>query len=128
MASKLPPLRPILYAIPAIAAATVASYITVKVRRYPLIVETKTITKSLADSHSLTKVVNPKHHQVLGDTRTIVLSKEQVGEMKDEEILSRMVRGFYSGWSFFPEKCLVRTLWEVGWGSMIRCEFVGTKP
>lgn len=72
--------------------------------------------------------MNPNHRQTLSDTRTIVLSEEQVRGMKDEEILSSMVRGFYGGWSFFPERCLVRTLWEVGWGSLIRCEFVGQIP
>jgi hypothetical protein len=49
------------------------------------------------------RIVNPRSHQAMVDTRTIFLSKNEIGELSDVEILARFVKGYYGGWVFMPE-------------------------
>jgi hypothetical protein len=112
----MPPLTSprILLAALAVPAATVflASYL----HSHPLpasksrtIAFTDALSKSLASSPSL-KVVNPRNYQALKDTRSILLSRQEVGQLSDEEILSRFTKGYFGGWIFTPERCLCKVL------------------
>ncbi|OCL13602.1 hypothetical protein AOQ84DRAFT_359619 [Glonium stellatum] len=59
--------------------------------------------------HSI-DIVNPRHHITITDTRTIHLSRTEVSNISDEEILARFTKGFFSGWIFTPERHLLAGL------------------
>lgn len=70
-----------------------------------------TAYNALPASHAASRsfrIVNPRSHRGLRDTRTIILSKREIGELGDEEILARFVRGYFGGWVFRPELGLGR--------------------
>jgi hypothetical protein len=71
------------------------------------------LSPSIASSYSL-RIVNPKNHAIFSDSRSITLSKKEVGSLTDEEILARFVRGFFEGWVFTPERWLIGGLGMLG--------------
>ena len=48
------------------------------------------------------------------DTRSVLLSKRDIRGMSDEELLARFVKGFFGGWAFWPEKCLLGVITGLG--------------
>ena len=67
------------------------------------------IPSSFLHSRTLREFVNPRgfYQNALGDTRTILLTKKEIGSLSDEEILARFSRGMWNGWSFWLEKCVL---------------------
>jgi hypothetical protein len=72
-----------------------------------------TLSPSVSSSHSL-RIVNPKNHAIFCDSRSITLSRKEVGSLTDEEILARFVKGFFGGWAFMPERYLIGGLGMLG--------------
>jgi hypothetical protein len=90
-------------------------------REYPLpasktrtIKTINTLSPTCASSHSLRKIVNPRNHIAVGDSRSIRLSTQGIGKISDEEILARFLKGFFGGWVFTPERYLILLLQSVG--------------
>ena len=80
---------------------------------------TRTITTAdiLSSTTTLSpslKIVNPKSHIGLEDSRYIHLSAKEIGQLSDEEILARYLKGFFGGWIFTPERGLIAFLEGVG--------------
>ena len=73
--------------------------------------DTLTTTTTLSPS---IKIVNPKDHIAIGDSRHIYLSAKDIGKLSDEEILARFLKGFFGGWIFTPERGLIGFLKGVG--------------
>jgi hypothetical protein len=71
-------------------------------------------TSSTLSSHSLNSIVNPRHHKLITDSRSIILSKAEIKNLSDEEILARFLKGFFGGWIFTPEITLIATLRGMG--------------
>jgi len=61
-------------------------------------------------------IVNPHNHITDPDSISINLLRSEIGELSDEEILARFLKGFFSGWSFLPERTYLGAL-----GLMGRC-------
>jgi hypothetical protein len=72
------------------------------------------LTSSTLSSHSLNSIVNPRHHKLIPDSRSIILSKVEIRSLSDEEILARLLKGFFGGWIFAPEMTLIATLRGMG--------------
>ena len=51
--------------------------------------------------------MNPHNHIAVEDSRSIRLSKDEIGSLSDEEILARFMKGFFGGWVFTPERNLI---------------------
>ena len=76
-----------------------------------------TITDTLSPTSVLSaslKIVNPKNHSFLADSRSIRLLAQDIGKLSDEEILARFLKGFFGGWIFTPERGLIGFLKGVG--------------
>ncbi|PMD24636.1 hypothetical protein NA56DRAFT_677644 [Hyaloscypha hepaticicola] len=103
-------------ALPATAALFLTSYL----QSHPLSSQkTNTIHtfRSLSPSCLLSlslRIINPHSHIAATDSRLITFSKRELGEMTDEEVLARCLRGFYAGWVFWPEKLLIFGLRSLG--------------
>jgi hypothetical protein len=83
-----------------------------------------TLSPSCASSSSL-GIVNPRHHQAWTDNYSIKLSRREIGNASDEELLSRFMKGFFGGWTFAAENNILmflhtfgRQLVPVGFSSM----------
>jgi hypothetical protein len=72
------------------------------------------LTPSTLSSNSLNSIVNPRHHKLITDSRSIILSKAETKNLSDEEILARFLKGFFGGWIFTPEITLIATLRGMG--------------
>jgi hypothetical protein len=83
-----------------------------------------TLSATCTTSHSLHHLVNPRNHISATDSRRIVLSRAEIGNLSDEEILARFLRGFYGGWIFAPEKALIGVLRVFG-RKLIAVHFTG---
>jgi len=68
---------------------------------------TDSLSQSCASSLSVRNVVNPRNHKSMMDSRSIRLSKKEIGDLSDEEILARFFKGFFGGWVFAPEQNLL---------------------
>jgi hypothetical protein len=69
------------------------------------------VSPSFASSHSVTKIINPRGFKSRGDSRSVTLrlpaSPKGLG---DEELLARLMRGFWGGWAFAPERAALGLL------------------
>lgn len=72
-----------------------------------------TLSQSCASSSSL-GIVNPSHHQAWTDCFSIRLSKREIGNTSDGELLSRFVKGFFGGWTFAAENNILMFLHAFG--------------
>ncbi|KAG4439023.1 hypothetical protein IFR05_005487 [Cadophora sp. M221] len=59
-------------------------------------------------------IVNPNSHISDPDSISIKLLKSEIGGLKDEEILAKFLKGFFSGWSFLPERTYLGALGLMG--------------
>jgi hypothetical protein len=109
---------------------TAALFLTTYLHNSPLSSQkTRTIktSRSLSPTCSLSPslwIINPRSHVSCPDSRKIILSKQEVGKLTDEEILARFLRGFYGGWVFWPEKGIISLFRGFG-RAMIACGFEG---
>ncbi|KAI9646041.1 hypothetical protein NHQ30_005479 [Ciborinia camelliae] len=67
-----------------------------------------------SSSQSFSTIVNPRNHMGIADSYQIRLSKADIRERSDEEILATFTRGFFAGWIFTPERYLIASLRSVG--------------
>ena len=69
----------------------------------------KHIAKSYATSDTVTKLVNPNGSQSWDDSRSITFKlPDSKREWSDERILTIFTRGFFGGWVFTAERCVLR--------------------
>src|ERR1700709_710246 len=99
---------PRIFLLGALAIPATSLFLTSYLYNHPLsasksrtITSTNSLSKSCAASPSL-QIINPRNHQTVQDTRSIFLSKQEIGELSDEEILARFTKGFFGGWIFLP--------------------------
>jgi hypothetical protein len=85
----------------------------------------ETLSPTASTSRSLHQIINPRHHISATDSRLITLSKTEIGNLTDEEILSRFLRGFFGGWVFWPERGVISVFGMLG-RKMIAVRFSGT--
>jgi hypothetical protein len=78
------------------------------------ITTTETLSPTAALSSSIHKTVNPRKHIIVADSRSIRLSRKDIGNLSDEEILARFLKGFFGGWIFTPERYLIGFLKGAG--------------
>jgi hypothetical protein len=69
--------------------------------------------------------LNPRNHVSATDSRLITLSKTEIGNLTDEEILSRFLKGFFNGYIFLPEKGII-SLFRLFGRKMVPVGFTGT--
>lgn len=55
------------------------------------------------DIHKVRELVNPRHHPESHDAHMATLQHHGVSKLTDEQLLSRLVKGFFGGWVFTPE-------------------------
>jgi hypothetical protein len=91
------------------------------------ILTSDTLSPSCSSSYSVRKIVNPRNHVSMTDSRSIHLSKREIGLMGDEEILARLLKGFFGGWIFAPEEGLITVLRWAG-RKLISVGFEGEYP
>ena len=87
---------------------------------------TRTLSSSCtakSTSQSLS-IVNPHNHVSDLDSISINLLKSESGQLSDEEVLARFLKGFFGGWSFLPERTYLSALGLMG-RSFIRVGFSG---
>jgi hypothetical protein len=94
-------------------------------RKTRTIQTSNSLSATCSTSDSLHHIVNPRNHISATDSRRIILSKTEVGNLTDEEILARFLRGFYGGWIFAPEKALIGALRVFG-RKLVAVGFTGT--
>jgi len=70
------------------------------------ITSSKTIPQSLEDSATKKIIVNPDNHDCLDDSREARLVLDRA--LSDEQILAHFVKGFFGGWTFAPERIILR--------------------
>ena len=80
---------------------------------------TRTIKTQAALSPSCTRsaslgIVNPKHHQAWTESYSINLSRREIGNASDEDLLARFTRGFFGGWTFAAESNILMLLQAFG--------------
>lgn len=69
------------------------------------------VPDSLKNSNIVRTLINPHNHVALGDSCSIVLTTNSEQETpSDEAILSALVKGFFSGPVFMPERIALRLL------------------
>lgn len=61
-------------------------------------------------SQSFSSIINPRNHIHIADSYKIRLSKADIRNRSDEEILATFTRGFFAGWIFTPERYLIASL------------------
>ncbi|KAL2061302.1 hypothetical protein VTL71DRAFT_7575 [Oculimacula yallundae] len=108
-----------LLSLPLASASLLATYFYT--RPLPLttpreITTTRTLSPSCtakSTSKSLS-IVNPYDHVSDPDSISINLSGSEIRELTDEEILARILKGFFGGWSFLPERTYLSALGLMG--------------
>ncbi|KAI9163635.1 hypothetical protein HJFPF1_05257 [Paramyrothecium foliicola] len=65
---------------------------------------------SFNESNTMRKLVNPRHHETWSDTHLATLELSCHQHITDEALLSRVIKEFYSGWVFAPERWILRLL------------------
>ena len=69
------------------------------------------VPDSFRDSATMRKIINPKHHSTVSDTRFMTLDiPASQRHISDEALLARFIKEFYTGWVFAPERWLLRLL------------------
>jgi hypothetical protein len=58
--------------------------------------------------------VNPKNHQAWTDSYSIRLSRREIGNTSDEELLAKFMAGFFGGWTFAVENSIILMLHAFG--------------
>jgi len=113
-----------------LAVPAAAILLTAYLYDYPLpasisrtIRETNALSSSTIKSPTI-KHLNPRNHQALEDTRTIFLSKVDVKDLRDEEILARFTKGFFNGWIIAPER-FVMGVFELLGSVIVQVGFTG---
>jgi hypothetical protein len=71
------------------------------------------LSPSCASSSSL-GIINPKHHQAWADNYSIRLSRLEIGNASNEELLARFTKGFFGGWTFAAENNILMFLHAFG--------------
>lgn len=61
------------------------------------------VSQALLTSKSM-RLVNPRGHGVKTDKVSMEISASSIKGLSDEEVLSRLVKGFFGGPIFFPER------------------------
>lgn len=62
--------------------------------------------------------INPRAYakNAMCDTRIITLPSNSIKGLSDEEVLARFTKGFFGGWTFLIEKCVLSfAAWSVGY-------------
>lgn len=73
------------------------------------ITEVRSMPDSLRNSASVTTIINPRGHPSLDDTRFIDVSlPESASYLKDETVLAALLRGFFGGHVFAPERAVLK--------------------
>lgn len=67
-----------------------------------------------SSSQSFSSIINPRNHISITDSYKIRLSKADIRNRSDEEILATFTRGFFAGWIFTPERYLIASLRFLG--------------
>ncbi|TEY53590.1 hypothetical protein BOTCAL_0244g00180 [Botryotinia calthae] len=67
-----------------------------------------------SSSQSFSSTINPRNHINIADSYKIRLSKADIRNRSDEEILAAFTRGFFAGWTFTPERYLIASLRSLG--------------
>lgn len=82
------------------------------IREYQTYIRTETgVPDSLGNSNIVRTLVNPRNHVAMGDSRSVVLAARSKQETPSEEaILSALMKGFFSGPVFTPERIVLRLL------------------
>jgi len=117
--------------ISAIALPATALTLTAYLHTYPLPAQkTRTITCSeilspSAASCASCRIVNPRDHVAWTDSYRIRLSKKEIGDASDEEILARLLKGYFGGWIFVPEAAIFSVLRVLGL-TLLSVRFSGT--
>jgi hypothetical protein len=106
--------------VSAFAVPAVAVYLRSYLIEHPLsssrsrtIKTQATLSPSCAASASL-GIVNPKNHQAWTDSYSIKVSRWEIGNASDEELLARFTKGFFGGWIFAAENIILMTLHAFG--------------
>lgn len=119
----------VLISLPVASASFLAAYFYYRplpLTTSPNITATRTLSPSCTakmTSKSLS-IVNPHNHIADPDSISINLLRSEIGELSDEEILARFLKGFFGGWSFVPERIFLGALGLMG-RSLNRVGFSG---
>jgi hypothetical protein len=116
--------------LPAASALLLSTYLY----NYPLPVsKSRTIKTSLSLSPTSSSspshlIINPHRYarNSSSDSRFIILTKSEIGNLTDEEILARFLRGFFGGWVFMPEKGIIALFRRFG-RPMVAVGFTGVR-
>ncbi|TGO62766.1 hypothetical protein BCON_0017g00060 [Botryotinia convoluta] len=80
-----------------------------------------------SSSQSFSSIINPRNHISITDSYKIRLSKADIRNRSDEEILATFTRGFFTGWMFTPERYLIASLRSLGM-KFIPCGYSKISP
>lgn len=72
------------------------------------VVELNGVSEVFCRSHTLERLVNPRHHIFVGDTRHVDLHLTK--NVEDATILAAFVEGFFGGKVFAPERVVLQTV------------------
>ncbi|ATZ54171.1 hypothetical protein BCIN_10g01900 [Botrytis cinerea B05.10] len=78
-------------------------------------------------SQSFSSIINPRNHINIADSYKIWLSKADIRNRSDEEILATFTHGFFAGWVFTPERYLIASLRSLGM-KFIPCGYSRMSP
>ncbi|KAH8768819.1 hypothetical protein BGZ57DRAFT_898537 [Hyaloscypha finlandica] len=115
-------------ALPAAGVLLLSTYLD----NYPLsasksrTIKTSSSLSPTSSTSASLKIINPRAYPQNSSTnsRLIILSKSEVRNLTDEEILARFLGGFFGGWVFIPEKGII-SLFRVFGRPMIAVGFTG---
>lgn len=82
------------------------------IRKYQTYIRPETgVSDSFNNSSIVRTLVNPHNHVAIGDSRSVVLTAHSEQETPSQEaLLSALVKGFFSGPVFMPERIALRLL------------------
>ncbi|KAF5873547.1 uncharacterized protein Bfra_005010 [Botrytis fragariae] len=80
-----------------------------------------------SSSQSFSSIINPRNHISIADSYKIRLSKADIRNRSDEEILATFTHGFFAGWTFTPERYLIASLRSLGM-KFIPCGYSRISP
>ena len=73
------------------------------------ITHSDTISESYQQSRTIRELVNPRQHTAITDSHRYHLHlPPQARNISDEALLARVVRGYFGGLMFGPERCALR--------------------